>query len=189
MERILLVSSTESGAKVLAELLNRSGYSDVLISASGSDARRTLITRDFEVVVINAPLSDEGGEELALHCSTRGATQAILLVKSVISDEVSAKVEEYGVFTLGKPLSASEFYRTVKLASAMYNKLNRLRQESDSLKRKIEDMKLISRAKCLLIEYLGLDEEAAHRYIEKQAMDLRMTRVAVAQNILKTYEN
>ena len=49
-------------------------------------------------------------------------------------------------------------------------------------------MRLIDRAKCVLIQYLTMTEPQAHRYIEKQAMDTRTTRREVAQQILRTYE-
>ena len=46
----------------------------------------------------------------------------------------------------------------------------------------------MERAKYVLIEHLGFSEEQAHRYIEKQAMDRRMTRRGIAEGILNTYE-
>ena len=46
----------------------------------------------------------------------------------------------------------------------------------------------MDRAKCVLIQYLNMTETQAHRYIEKQAMDLRTTRRQIAEGILKTYE-
>ena len=52
-----------------------------------------------------------------------------------------------------------------------------------------EDIRLIDRAKCILIEYLNMTEKQAHKYIEKQAMDLRTTRRAVAESLLRTYES
>ena len=41
----------------------------------------------------------------------------------------------------------------------------------------------------VLIEHLSMDEASAHRYIEKQAMDMRMTKLSIAESILKTYES
>lgn len=45
----------------------------------------------------------------------------------------------------------------------------------------------VSRAKCLLISYCGMSEEDAHKYIERQAMDKRMSRLEIAQDIVRTY--
>ena len=48
---------------------------------------------------------------------------------------------------------------------------------------------MIDRDKCILIQYLNMTESEAHRYIEKQAMDMRTTRKTIAEGILRTYEN
>ena len=59
---------------------------------------------------------------------------------------------------------------------------------NDSLKEKIEEIRIVNRAKCLLIEQLKMTEPEAHRYIEREAMDSRRTRREVAQAILRMYE-
>jgi len=68
-------------------------------------------------------------------------------------------------------------------------KLKRVYAENEKLKQKIEDIRTIDRAKYLLISYLGLTEQESHRFIEKQAMDLRSTKRAIADGIIKTYGN
>ena len=57
------------------------------------------------------------------------------------------------------------------------------------LKKQIDDIRLINRAKYILMEYLSMTEAQAHRYLEKQAMDMRITKAEVAKSILSTYEN
>ena len=51
----------------------------------------------------------------------------------------------------------------------------------------MEEIRMVNRAKWLLIEQLKMTEQQAHRYIEKQAMDRCITRRAVAEQILATY--
>ena len=53
----------------------------------------------------------------------------------------------------------------------------------------MEDMKIINRAKLLLITCLNMTEQEAHRYLEKQAMDMRMSKMQIAMQVIKTYEN
>ena len=53
----------------------------------------------------------------------------------------------------------------------------------------MEDIRLVNRAKLLLIEQLKMSESEAHRYIEKRAMDTCVKRRKVAEDIIKTYEN
>lgn len=85
-------------------------------------------------------------------------------------------------------MDTAVFQSVLKLANASVSKVMRLRAENDKLQKKMDELRLISRAKCVLSAYLNMSEEQAHKYLEKQAMDLRMSKVEVAMNILKTYE-
>ena len=67
--------------------------------------------------------------------------------------------------------------------------LDFLKFQNQKLQDKLEEIRLINRAKCVLIQYLNMTEQQAHRYIEKQSMDLRQSRVVTAESILKTYES
>ena len=62
-----------------------------------------------------------------------------------------------------------------------------LQSKNVQLQNKIDDIKLIDRAKCLLIQFLDVTEPEAHRFIEKQAMDKRITKKEIAEAILKKY--
>ena len=65
----------------------------------------------------------------------------------------------------------------------------RARQENARLQEKIAQVRLVSRAKCCLVEHEQMTEAEAHRYIEKQAMDTRRDRTEIAQEILENYED
>ena len=52
----------------------------------------------------------------------------------------------------------------------------------------MDEMRLVGRAKRMLMLYLNMSETAALRYIEKRASDMQVSRVEIAKNILKTYE-
>jgi len=53
----------------------------------------------------------------------------------------------------------------------------------------MEEIRVINRAKWVLIKHVNMTEDEAHRLIEKQAMDTRTTRRAVAESIIRTYES
>ncbi len=80
------------------------------------------------------------------------------------------------------------FWHILKLAIDTQIKLLEVQKENRELKQKIEDIRIIDRAKCVLISRLNLSEEEAHRAIEKQAMDMRASKRTIAEGILKTYE-
>ena len=52
----------------------------------------------------------------------------------------------------------------------------------------MNEIRIVDRAKLVLITNLGMDEPHAHRYIEKNAMDMRITKRESAEMIIKTYE-
>ncbi len=189
MESALIVSSTEKSAAFLTEILNATSVSQITTLQSAGEARRVLVERDFDLVLINAPLCDESGEGLSRHIASRGVAQVILAVKNEYFDAVSAVCEGDGVLTVSKPVNRAVFWAALKLAAAARNRLKRMQDENSRLKQKIEDIRIVDRAKCILISHLNMSEQQAHRYMEKQAMDTRAAKRAVAEGILKTYEN
>jgi len=80
------------------------------------------------------------------------------------------------------------FWNVLKLAIDTQIILQEVQKENLKLKQKIEDIRIIDRAKCILISRLNLSEEEVHRAIEKQAMDMRTSKRAIAEDILKTHE-
>lgn len=188
MEKVLIVSGGEKSQTNLAELLRACGYPAASAVRSGGDARRLLLEFSFELVVVNAPLTDEFGSDLAVTIAEQTAAGVILLVKTEQAPGVAAQVEDAGVFVAEKPIGRQIFYQTVKLVAAARRRMLGLKNENIQLRRKIEEIRLVDRAKCVLIQTLNMTEPQAHRYIEKQAMDMQRTRRDIAEGILKTYE-
>ena len=75
------------------------------------------------------------------------------------------------------------------MTSVAFNRTRTFIDENDRLKKSLVDIRLVNRAKCLLIEKLGLSEEAAHRELEKMAMDHRLEKVELAKRIIAKYED
>lgn len=189
MKLALIISSGEKNISYLTGVLTNACYDKIVTVSTAGEARRILIENEFDLCIVNAPLPDEHGTKLAENIAAKGIGGVILIVKSDYFDEVCEKVENYGVITISKPLNKAILWNAVKLASAAHNKMQIMQSENEKLLHKIEDIRIVARAKCLLISYLSMSEEEAHRYIEKQAMDLRITKRAVADKILKTYDN
>ena len=189
METALIVTCNEKSIPFFTEMLNAASIDQITVLRSCGEARRLLLEREFDLVVINAPLKVETGESFSRHVAGRGTCQVMLLVNSAYFEEVSAATEEAGVLTVSKPVNKGVFWSALKLAKASFNRLRSMRRENSQLKQKIEDIRIVDRAKCILISYLNMSEQEAHRYIEKQAMDLRTTRRAVAESLLRTYES
>lgn len=186
---VLIISSTEKGITFIRDLLDNYSYAPVNTATNAGQARRLLSNSSFDFVIINTPLSDEFGYELALQISENSTSGVLLIAKSEVFDEVCRRVEAFGVFTIEKPLSKTYFHQAMQLLIASKNRLKKFEKENKKLQSKIDEIRLVNRAKYVLIKYLNMSEQTAHRYIEKQAMDMRVTRKEIAERILKTYEN
>ncbi|MDS0526371.1 ANTAR domain-containing protein [Clostridium sp. SHJSY1] len=184
MDKILLVCSSDKGTKVYTENLKSMGYVHIDTEGNSGSARRRLIHEDYSIIIVDTPLKDEFGSDFAVKLSRSGNSGIILVVKSENADLVSAKVEEYGIFVIPKPFTKSIFHQGVKFVFTSLKRFSVLRNEKNKLMKQVEDIKKIDRAKCLLIQYNNMTEEEAHKYLEKQAMDARLTRREVADKII-----
>ena len=64
-----------------------------------------------------------------------------------------------------------------------------LEERAESLQAKMDELRLVDRAKLILIQQFRMTEKDAHRYIEKNAMDRSLKRGDVARRIIRTYQN
>ena len=71
--------------------------------------------------------------------------------------------------------------------SSARERLRKSFKKALSIEEKMEEIRIVNRAKWLLISELKMDEQGAHRYIEKQAMDRCISKRIVAEEIIKTY--
>ena len=188
LDKTLIISGSEQALSLLSDLMKSFNGSQTVSASSGNEARRLINRTDFDMVIISTPLPDEFGNELAATIAEKTSAGVMLICKADIAEEISEKVEVYGVCVLAKPLNKTLFFHSVKLLQATRARMLSVMKEYSKLQTKIEESRLINRAKCILIQYLKLTEPQAHRYIEKQAMDQRISKLEVAKNILKTYE-
>ena len=188
MDNVLIVSDSDKGIELLTRLLKANGINKINSVKSGAEARRMIGEVESDLIVIITPLPDEFGESLAITATEISTSGVILITRSEIADEIEARVQDYGILVVSNPISRQVFYQAQKLALATRRRLSGLKNENMRLQNKIDEIRLVTRAKCVLIEYLNMTENQAHKYIEKQAMDLRTSRKEIAQSILKAYE-
>ncbi len=92
----------------------------------------------------------------------------------------------YGVLALSKPTSPAILSQSLQWMSAVRERLRRTELQAQTLENKMQDIRIVNRAKLLLIEKKGLSEPEAHRFIEKQAMDRCISRRAVAEELIRS---
>ena len=184
---VLIVSAAEGFNDALSTLLPTSKYSPTNFVSNISAAKRALAERAFDFVIINSPLPDDIGTRFAIDTGSSKETVVLLMVRAELQAEIYDKVAEHGVFVLPKPTSKPTMAVALSWLSSAREKLRKTEKKTLSIEEKMEEIRIVNRAKWLLISELKMDEQGAHRYIEKQAMDRCISKRIVAEEIIKTY--
>lgn len=185
--RVLVAGASEKLGESIAALLPKNEYETPVFASSVGEIRRLALDSTMDLVVLNTPLKDEFGTRLALDLADYNIG-VLLMVQSDVYDQVCYKVEDYGVLTLSKPISRQSFYMAIKLLTAVRAKILRMEKKNQALQEKMLDIRTINRAKWLLITHLQMTEDEAHYHIEKKAMNSRLSRREVAEEIIRTYD-
>ena len=149
-----------------------------------NEARRLATERTFNIIIADS--GDGYDTDFAINVADSYST-ILLLVPNEHFDEISYRVEGYGILTITKPFEPFYFYNMVKIAIAVQYKVQVLSSQTTKLKVKMEEIKQVNRAKMLLMQNMNMSEQEAHRYIEKEAMDRGMKKTAISEEIIKTY--
>lgn len=157
---------------------------DVILAEDFNEARRLCTERVFNIVIVD--FADGEGTDFAVDISSCTST-ILLLAPTQFFDQLSYRVEPYGILTITSPFDQFYFYNMIKIAIAVQYKVQVLSSQTIKLKEKMEEIRIVNRAKMLLMQNKEMSEQEAHRFLEKQAMDRSMKRIAVADEIIKNY--
>lgn len=168
--RVLAVSGSERSIGGLLTLIKEAGF-DASSCLSGSDARRRILDEEWDEIIINYPLLDESGADLARMIEEESGAVCILLARS----ENVPLLGGLGAIIVEKPIIKPVFFQAMRLGASIRERLRISEKRMMKLESRIEEMRLESKAKCILSLKKGMSEEEGHRYIEKMAMDNRIT--------------
>ena len=184
---VLVVSASEKLNIALSDLLSESRYQPIRVVSSVSAGKRAWNERSYDFVIINSPLPDDAGIRFSVDTCSESNVAVLLLVRAELYGDTCEKVAEHGVFVLSKPVSRPVLLLTLDWMAAARERLRKIERKTLSVEEKMEEIRLVNRAKWLLISELKMDEPQAHRYIEKQAMDRCIPKREVAEEIINTY--
>jgi len=185
--KALIAAVSDDTRASLSSMTLEAGLTDVTIT-NGKNLRNLCAEHDYDVIISVLPFEDEFGVETVAYISRASDVCQIIFAPSKVYDEVCAKLSETGAIILPKSSARELAVNSIHCAAAMKDRLDDLRSENQTLRNMVNEMKLVNRAKSVLMEYLKISEKEAHRQIQKRAMDQRITLTDVAADILKTYE-
>ncbi|MBQ7740042.1 MAG: ANTAR domain-containing protein [Eubacterium sp.] len=180
----LVVSSHDNFITAMKSMLPVSHIRPVFTAENVSKAKREVANRDFDFVIINSPLSDDAGIDFAIDCGSKRGCMALLIVNNDALSDVYYKVYEYGVFVLPKPLTKQSMDNALRWLKTAKRKLSGVEEKTTSIEEKMKTIRLVNKAKWILISEKNMSEPEAHRYIEKAAMDKCVSKAEIAKEIL-----
>ena len=185
---VLVVSPAGRGADFLASVFDAPTFDPVVNALSAGEARRLLSSEQYDLIAVNSPLPDETGIDFCIDAA-QGPSGVMLFVKNDIYEIVSSQCTREGIFVIPKPNTQRNVAQSVTLLCAICERLRKYGKKTRTLREKMDSIRIVNRAKWLLIERLGMTEQDAHGYIEKEAMNRRRTSREIAEEIIRMYEN
>ncbi len=183
---VLIVSASEQFTAAVKKMVK--GVIMLDSKKSAATARRMILERYYDLVIINAPLPDEPGEDLAIDVTRECRASVLLVTPGEMYNDVLEHVTDFGILVLSKPVTFRRLDQAVRFMSAAQNTIRALEKEIQTTREKMEELRIVSKAKLVLIEQRHMTEDEAHRYIGKQAMDNGLSRRRAAERILDEYE-
>ena len=156
---VLVVSASEKMNTAVRSLLPPSDFWPVSSVRSISGAKRLMLEKPCDIVIIDSPLADGNGVQFSIDlCSGSEAGVAAVLTNSV------------------------------RLLCAVRERLRSVVKEQVTVEDKMKELRLINKAKWILIEREHMTEDEAHRHIGRRAMEQRISRTEVAEAVIRSHE-
>ena len=184
---VLIVSASQKFNDALPELFPLPVFSPVTIVSNISAAKRAVSERDFDIVLINSPLPDDSGVRFSIDTVNEYNTVVLFLCRTEQYDELYERLAMHGIFMMQKPASKAIFQTAAGWLISARERIRKTEKKTLSIEEKMNEIRLVNRAKWLLISAVKMTEPDAHRFIEKQAMDRCIGKRQVAEEIIKTY--
>ena len=134
---VLAISTREKFYTSLRGLLPEERYSPLCWESDVTSARRLLLERTFDIVVISTPLPDEFGHELCADAVEKTDAGVIFLAKAAAAEQLLTPLSEEGVLLVTKPFSNTFFLQAIQMAAASNHRLLLLRQENQRMQEKL----------------------------------------------------
>ena len=185
----VVIAEDESLIRIdLAEMLSELGYDVVGTASDGATAVRLVSELSPEVAILDVKMPVLDGLTAAEEISALGST-AVVMLTAFSQPELVDRANGAGVMAfLVKPIDPSDLRPAIEVARSRFAEKASLTAELGDLAEKLAARKAIERAKGILQSKYGMDESASFRWLQKAAMDGRMSMDAVAAVVIAESE-
>ncbi|MDQ6524085.1 response regulator [Nocardioides sp. LHD-245] len=183
--RTVVIAEDETLIRMdLAEMLAEEGYDVVGQAGDGQKAIELAEELRPDLVILDVKMPVLDGIAAAEAIAGRRIAPVVMLTAFSQRDLVERAREAGAMSYLVKPFSQSDLVPAIEMAVSRFAEIRQLESEVSDLTERLETRKAVDRAKGVLQEQLSLSEGEAFRWIQKTAMDLRMSMREVADGIV-----
>ena len=169
----------------LAEMLAEAGYDIVAQAGDGEEAVALTMEHRPDLVVMDVKMPRLDGIAAAAQIA-RDRIAPVVMLTAFSQRELVERARDSGAMAyLVKPFTITDLVPAIEMAMSRFAEITGLEREVDDLTERLEARKAIERAKSTLQEALGLTEPEAFGWIQRTAMDLRLTMHQVAQQVIE----
>jgi response regulator NasT len=166
----------------LVEMLGEAGYLVVAQASDGAEAIALVAEHkpDLAILDVKMPILDgiSAAEEIIATCP-------VLMLTAFSQRELVDRARDAGVMAyVLKPFTINDLVPAIEIAISRHLQMKSLAAEVADLHERLETRKIIDRAKGILMAALNLTEPQAFSWIQKAAMDRRLTMKEVAQAVI-----
>ncbi len=169
----------------LAEMLAEEGYDVIGQAADGEQAIALAESLTPDLVILDVKMPRLDGIAAAQRIAERRIAPVVMLTAFSQRDLVERARDAGAMAYLVKPFSRTDLVPAIEMAVSRFTELTALEREVADLSERLETRKAVDRAKGVLQRELGLAEPDAFRWIQKTAMDLRLSMREVADGVVQ----
>ena len=168
----------------LAEMLAEEGYD--VVGQAGDGAKAIELAEELrpDLVILDVKMPVLDGIAAAEHIASHRIAPVVILTAFSQRDLVERARDAGAMAYLVKPFSRTDLVPAIEMAVSRFAEVGLLEQEVADLSERLETRKAVDRAKGVLQKELGLTEPEAFRWIQKTAMDLRLSMRQVAEGVV-----
>jgi two-component system, response regulator PdtaR len=169
----------------LAEMLGEEGYD--VVGQAGDGARAIELAEELrpDLVIVDVKMPVLDGIAAAERIAGQRIAPVVILTAFSQRELVERARDAGAMAYLVKPFSKSDLVPAIEMAVSRFAELHALESEVADLNDRLETRKAVDRAKGVLQKELGISEPDAFRWIQKTAMDLRLSMRQVSDGVVE----
>lgn len=182
--RVLIADDEALHNLALTSQLEALGHEVVATASNGKEAVRLAAEKEPDLAILDIRMPEMTGPEAATEITARRPIPIIILSAYSDNRTVEQATKSPVFHYLVKPVDPDDLAPAIAVARARFQEWLAVRADRDRLEHKLEERKIIERAKGLLMETRGFSEQEAYRFLQKTSQDKNTPMVDLARKIL-----